>query len=190
MSDTGIMPHSMHAEVEPVPETKPPELTIQNFYLKERTRLEWAAGQVDQQVREIKAWVDSIAEQHRGRIQNQINQLNIRFGEDFQQAVTADLKAQGGKKKSFDYILGKAGWRKGKDTIDVADEKKAIAHAEMHHPQCVKSKLDKAAMKALYNDGKGELLDGTSFKPGRQEFFPNVEGKPLPPGVRQEIEKS
>ena len=183
---TAITP-GIETDIKPVPQEQPEKMSIQSFYLSERNRLNIAAASVDAQLKEWKEHLEFLAGQLQGRIQHELNELNLRFGQKFQQAVNDDLKQQGGTKKSISYVVGEAGYRKGRSGIVVKDEAKAIADAEMNHPQLVKSTLRKREMKTLY-DQKKELLAGTEWKEGDNEFFPSIDGKEIAPEFRPKLE--
>lgn len=180
------LPAIVTRDVEPVPEKVPEELSLPQFYLLEQARLDGCISMIDDQLKEIIGYFTSVADAHKGRIQREHARLVFIHGKEFKQAVASDLKAQGGKKKSIDYLAGKAGYRAGRAKIEIEDETRAIHDAELNHPHVLKTSLLKSELMKLYNtpgpDGKPSktLLCGTTFVAGENTFFPSVDTTGLP----------
>ena len=102
--------------------------------------------------------------------------LDWKWGRDFQAQVQRDLDVQPGKKRSVDYLTGRAWWRKsgGGAKLLVSNEKAAISEAAAMCPEVIRHSLDKAALKAKLQDGLkivGAKLVQTDAK---DNFFPSV----------------
>ena len=102
--------------------------------------------------------------------------LDWKWGRDFQAQVQRDLDVRPGKKRSVDYLTGRAGWRKsgGGAKLLVSNEKAAISEAAAMCPEVIRHSLDKAALKAKLQDGLkivGAKLVQTDAK---DNFFPSV----------------
>ena len=97
------------------------------------------------------------------------------YGNEFEAQVRREIAAQGGKKKSRDYVHGRAGLRKtgGKETVIVEDEDAATNAAELLCPEAVKRSLSKAKLLKHIKD-TGEVLPGTRIEttPTKDDFYP------------------
>ena len=99
-----------------------------------------------------------------------------KWGRQVNAQVNADLRAQGGKKKSFQYATGRAGYRTNpsRDAVAVTDEPVAMAAAARQCPEAIKvtrKLLPSELQKHL--KATGEILPGTAVttKPAERRFF-------------------
>jgi len=106
--------------------------------------------------------------------ENDQRQLEYRWGDEFKATVLDDLAQQKGSKRSVDYLQGRAGLRKGKDSLAVLDEAKAIAWAKDNSlPEAVKtteSILKTPLLEQFLSDGL--VPDGCEFVSAADAFYP------------------
>jgi hypothetical protein len=141
-------------------------LSEQEFFLK-------TLGELDA--------VEAIAKKNYEKILRQVSARRKGLwywrGAEFEQLVAQDIKTQPGKKKSFTYSTGTAGYRKvgGKETVVVFDEVAAIANAKDACPYVVKTETSLRKTELLrYMQRTGEELPGTRLEttPAEERFYP------------------
>lgn len=131
------------------------------WYIGKKAELNAAREIIKEQAKRMLAQIDA-----REKV------IDWNWAEQFQAQVNTDLRAQGGKKKSIDYLTGRAGWRStgGKPTLVVEDEAKALAMAELMCPEAVTRKLKTSVL--LKYAQANEPLDGTRVEQtGKVESF-------------------
>ena len=138
-----------------------PDQWLQNWYLGKMADIEAARNRIKEQAKIMQAQL-SQAEQH----------LAYMWGDQFQAAVEADLEAQGGKKRSVDYLQGRSGYRKGKTSVEVIDEKAAIAWCEKNCPEALSPKLARKTPLADMFETDGVVADGCHVHPAEDRFYP------------------
>ena len=102
--------------------------------------------------------------------------LDWKWGRDFQAQVQRDLDVQPGKKRSVDYLTGRAGFRKsgGGAKLLVSNEVRALNAAHDAYPELLSEKLDRKAVKQHLEQG-GELPGATLVQTdAKNNFFPSV----------------
>jgi hypothetical protein len=134
------------------------------WWLRKKAELEAARELVKTQSKKLLAQIDS-----RERA------LDYQWGQAAQAHVTADIQAQGGKKKSVTYLTGASGYRTtgGRVTVVIEDEIAAIEAAEMACPDAIKKSISKSAVQA-YIAATGEELPGVRLEttPTVETFYP------------------
>jgi len=78
--------------------------------------------------------------------------------------ATAEIEKQG-KKRSIAVPCGTVGLRKGSVSVDIQDEKKALAYCREHAPSAIKESLLKPELKKL------EAGDGFTLVTGEEIFY-------------------
>ena len=166
-----------------ITETKPDNISIQQWYLLERAAIESQMKNVDNQLKEVLAFFSHAAMMHRSRLQQRMNYLNTTYGTEFMTQVSKDLAKA--KKKSMAYLAGKAGYRKKPDSLEIVDEALAVADAELNMPSAVKRSILKREVMAQFKK-TGEVLGGCRFTKGEDVFFPPIDFVELPSGFEPE----
>ncbi|NLX97577.1 MAG: hypothetical protein GXY83_15525 [Rhodopirellula sp.] len=134
------------------------------WYLRKMAELEAAESLIKEQSKRMLAQVAA-----------RRKALEYQWGQAFKAQVDADLAEQGGKKKSIDYMTGRAGYRSsgGKPQIVIEDENAAIEAAEMACPDAIKRTIIKSVLQA-YVESTGEEIPGTKLitTPKVEHFYP------------------
>jgi hypothetical protein len=136
------------------------------WYLRKLAELDAAEAMIDEQAKRMKSQIGA-----------RRKALEWKWGEPFRAQVDADIQAQGGKKKSVDYLTGRAGYRAvgGRPKVTITDEAQAIAAAERACPAAVKKSL---LLTPLLDHVKatGEVLPGTDYTvtPKEERFYPTT----------------
>lgn len=140
------------------------EKWLPTWFLRKHAELDAAKELVFEQYRKMLAQIDA-----------RKKALDYQWGAEFKAQVDADLAEQGGKKKSIDYLTGRAGYRTsgGRKTIVIEDETAAINAAYMACPDAIKRSLLKSVVQA-YVEATGEELPGTRLEttPKVESFYP------------------
>jgi hypothetical protein len=147
-------------------------MTIQEWYLKKLAEADMAEELIKERGKVLL-----------NQVENGRKALAYCFGAEFRAAVEADLESQGGTKKSVDYHTGRAGFRMGRDKLDlvITDEAEAMAFCQENDLVDIKASVTK--MKKHYKD-TGEIPDGVEVieTPAENKFFPAVERLELTDG--------
>ena len=146
-----------------------PDQWLQNWYLGKFKDADAAEARVKEQYKVMLAQIDQVRKH-----------LAWKYGDQFREAVEADLDAQGGKKRSVDYLQGRAGFRKGKTSIEVLDEKAAIEWCEKNCPEALSPKLARKTPLAAMFEADGIVPDGCQVHPAEDRFYPAVPQPRLP----------
>ena len=139
------------------------QYAFQNWYLSQLNSLDGCRAMLKAQYEAMKRELDT-----RQRA------LEYRWYDDFRTAVEADLALpENSKKKSLNYLQGKAGTRKGKDKLVVTDEAKAVNWAlENDCGEAVDMKLARtSSLMGSYKATKA-APDGCEIVPATTSFFP------------------
>jgi len=103
--------------------------------------------------------------------------LAYKWGDSFRQQVMTDLAEQGGKKKSIDYHLGRAGIRTtpARIAVTIADEALAITALEATYPELLKRSINKTALRE-HIKATGEEIPGVHIEQleARESFYPDT----------------
>ncbi len=141
----------------------------------------WYLGQVNS----IDACREKMKEQYGKMLQaldNRRKQLEYRWGAEFRAEVNEDIASHRGKKRSFDYLQGRSGYRAGKDKLVVNDEKAAIEWADNGFLECA-IKVTQSILKTPLMDhfkATGEVPDGCEIIEATDKFYPTVSKRLLP----------
>lgn len=106
--------------------------------------------------------------------------LHYRWGEQFRAKVLDDLRQQGGKKKSVDYGLGKAGLRVKPEKFQILDGPALTAWCQENCMDALELKIARTGpIKDWIKSHGGELPPGCDLFEKREEFYPWVDHKAL-----------
>ncbi len=149
---------------------------LPNWYLGQVNSIEAGLAKTEEQYKIIKA-----------AFANRRKQLEYRWGAEFQATVCEDIDKQHGKKRSVDYLQGRAGHRAGRDKLVVHDDEKAAVWANNNNlGDAVKIEVTTTILKKPLMEhvvATGEVPDGCEFVPAEDKFYPAV-SKPLLPGTQ------
>ena len=155
----------------------------------EETLPEWYLGQCAQ----LDALEAVIKEQYQARladVQRRRRALAWRWGVQFREAVERDLQQQQGKKRSVNYSTGRAGFRKSRLSLEIADEQMAVEWAVVHKPQAVKRTVSRTVLKE-HLEQTGERPIGVIVHPaGDDRFYPAVNIGGFPDDVAEELREA
>lgn len=137
---------------------------LPNWYLGKVNDIDAARKRVKEQAKVMIAQLDN-AEKY----------LAYRWGQEFQACVDDDIAKQKSKKRSIDYLQGRAGYRKGRDSLLVNDEDQAIEWAETHCPEAVvtSKRLVKTPLLDMVKE-HGIIPDGCDYQESKDNFYPAV----------------
>ena len=107
--------------------------------------------------------------------------LCARWQAEFEIQVDADISAQRGKKKSFDYASGRAGWRHVKDKLEIADKKAALRWALKNATEACEPVLARKGPLTDWFKEHGEIPPGCVLIPEHEKFFPQSKLTPAEP---------
>lgn len=141
---------------------------LQTWFLGQEAQLEAMEARLAEQAKIIQAQIDA-----------RRKALHYRWGEAFRAKVLEDLKAQGGKKKSVDYGLGKAGLRTKPEKFQILDGPALQAWCEVHCMDALELKIARTGPIKDWIKANGELPPGCDLFEKREEFYPWVDWKTL-----------
>jgi len=136
--------------------------SFQNWYLSQWNGADATRAKIKEQAAIMLRQVDMIQKQ-----------LQYLHGQEFRACVEDDIADQKGKKRSVDYLSGRAGMRQGKTSIEVFDEKLAIQWCKDNN--CESALDDKLARKtplAEAFEADGVIPDGCIVHPAEDKFYP------------------
>ncbi len=143
---------------------------LQNFFLAELSRIAAERAMLKEQSAIIASQIDQ-----------REKALYWRFDKEFQAAVGVNLAEQKGKKRSVDYLQGKAGYRMGKTSLEITDEEAAIAWAmENGCKDALKLRVARKGPFIKVFEADGIIPDGCVVHPTEDKFFPALPTKRLP----------
>ncbi len=138
------------------------EYALQNWYLAELNKATACRTKLKEQYAVMLAQID----EHE-------KQLHWRWGDKFREAVEDDLAEQKGKKRSVDYLQGRAGFRMGKSSLEIADEDMAVKWAmENDCKSALKLKITRKGPLIKAFEADGIIPDGCVVRPAEDKFFP------------------
>lgn len=151
----------------------------------ERQRLsfvEWFL-QVDGQMDAAEARIKEQAERMLAYIKTRRAALHWKYGADFRQQVESDLSRQSGKKKSIDYLTGRAGFRTRPSKVIVGDKAKLTNWCAVNLPEAVpmRPELHVTPIKK-YIEETGDVPPGCGWRQAERAFYPNVNAPALEEG--------
>lgn len=97
------------------------------------------------------------------------------LGGQFRTQVEADLKAQGGKKRSVDYLTGRAGHRAQPDKFTILDEPALKAWCLEHCDDALELKIQRTTPIKDHIKSTGEVPPGSHWAPGADKFYPTFD---------------
>lgn len=115
------------------------------------------------------------------QLDNEQASLVFLAGGTVREQVIKDIAEQAGKKKSKDYLQGRAGMRKIATKLAFDDEDLALAWAEEHAPEAVK--ITKSLLKMPLNEmfrAEGIIPPGSRVEAEREKFYPVCDVADLP----------
>jgi phage host-nuclease inhibitor protein Gam len=84
-------------------------------------------------------------------------------------------KADPNAKKSINFVLGTAGYRKGKEKVDIENEETALnACHEFKIDTIIKETVSKKAIKTHIENG-GPIPEGVKILPQEEKFYVKIE---------------
>jgi phage host-nuclease inhibitor protein Gam len=128
---------------------------------KEIERFDEAAQKI---IDKIKARVELLAKPHERTIETMTILLEPWIG--------IEIAKQGAKKRSYNLIGGKAGYRSNPNSIEIVDEQIAIKWLEENALECIviKKSISKKAVNELICN-TGEVPSGIEVKQGETKFY-------------------
>jgi len=91
--------------------------------------------------------------------------------------ITANLKSNPNAKKSMDFMMGSAGFRAGRTSINILDEEKALDSCHQYEIETIiKESVSKKKVKE-YIDAGHEAPEGTEVDEGEETFTVKVIGE-------------
>ena len=143
---------------------------------------EWYLGQ--------QAQIDAMREQVKKQqevifrhLMTQENALKYRWGAQFQEIVDRKLSEQTGKKKSVDFLTGKAGYRVKPAKITIKDRAEIKAWCEEHCLDALELVVQRTTPLKEHIESTGEVPPGVEYTPKRDAFFPAL----LHPSLEEEL---
>jgi len=138
----------------------------------------WLAPWFIQQDKDIDAFIATVKEQA-GKLIKQAETrrkgLWWKWGDEFQSQVRKDLANQGGKKKSVDYLTGRAGVRtkSARTEVVVLDAGRASLELDKVCPDAVRYSVNKSEVLKYHNE-TGAEVPGIEFRdvPASESFYP------------------
>lgn len=132
---------------------------------------------------EFEAVEEAIREQAKamlGAIQSRRRALAWALGAKFKLAVETDLKRQTGKKKSVDYITGRAGFRATQPSLSILDEPALKDWCLNHCEAALELKIQRTTPIKEYIKKTGEVPPGAHWKDAEDRFYPSIDAEALP----------
>ena len=124
------------------------------------------------------------------QIKAQRKALSYVYGSAFRERVDAALKEQGGKRKSISVQMGDAGYRLGKERLEIVDERKVrqwisdtidVSKWAMFRTITTTTSILKTPLLKHFQE-TGELPDGCEYHEAQDNFYPKEVGLCLPKG--------
>lgn len=107
--------------------------------------------------------------------------LEWKWGREFRAQVERDLANQKGKKKSVDYLTGRAGFRAAGERLVIKDAEALEKWCGENYPEGLKLSLSASKIKEYIKES-GEVPPGAEFVPKQERFYPSVENALLTEG--------
>jgi len=140
----------------------------EDFHITSEDKADW----VIKKITGVDDEIDRLEEQHRRRVKQLENEKQFfkeRFGKELKAFVRANLD---GRKKSIDFVHGRAGFRKSRETIEIVDKEANLDWAKENCPDALREKewtIKTPQIKLMKETG--EMPDGTALKPAKDRFF-------------------
>lgn len=140
------------------------QMSFPEWFLAVDSELELAEQRIKEQAAKMIAFV-----------QARRKALHWKCGQDFREAVDKDIVAQSSKKRSKDYLTGRAGYRTAPAKVLVLDSKKLIDWCALNLPEAVpmEPRLHLTPLKA-YIESTGETPPGCDFRKPELRFYPSM----------------
>ena len=142
---------------------------LPNWYLGIHAECDTVEKRIKEQAKVLQAEVDA-----------RRKALAYHWGREFKARVDDDLADQHGKKKSINYAIGKAGYRKTKEKLVILDDAKFISWAKMECPDCLEFRVARKTPAVDHLHETGEVPPGCSLEPAEDRFFPAEATDALP----------
>lgn len=107
--------------------------------------------------------------------------LCARWQSEFEIQVDADISAQRGTRKSFDYPSGRAGRRHVKDMLEITDDKVALQWALENAPEACQAVLARKGPLTDWFKEHGEIPPGCILIDEHEKFYPQSKLEPAEP---------
>lgn len=145
---------------------------LPEWYLGKLAECEALRARLDEQFRKLATQIDT-----RQRV------LETRWGGAFRQQVEKDIEADGGRKRSHDYLTGRAGWRKRQGKMVIDDKRTALPWVLEHCPEACEPTIARLTPLKEHFKQHGEEPPGCRWIPESDEFYPAMKRPELPSNV-------
>ena len=143
---------------------------------------EWFLGQ-QAQIDAMRETIKKQSELMHFHLAAQEKALKWKWGTRFQEIVDRKLSDQKGKKKSVDFLTGKAGYRVKAAKITIIDRAEIKAWCEEHCLDALELVVQRTTPLKEYIESTGEVPPGVEYTPKRDAFFPAL----LHPSLEEEL---
>ena len=164
--DKQLAPPDERAELaEELAEQRDESLSLAEWYLKVMGECDFVEQRIDEQAAKIKAQVAA-----------RRKALEWRFGRDFREQVERDLAQQKNKRKrSIDYITGRAGFRSVPAKVVVVNKDELMNWAAIHCPDAVPMEPVLHVTPILKHfEATGEEAPGCFIRQKFDKFYPGA----------------
>lgn len=153
-------------------EDKPLDEWLPSWYLGQQASIDALREQIKQQV--------EVMMRH---LMTQEKALKWKWGAQFQVIVDQKLADQKGKKKSVDFLTGKAGYRTKPAKITIIDRAAVKAWCEEHCLDALELIVQRTTPIKEHIESTGEVPPGIEHTPKHDAFFPAL----LHPSLEEEL---
>jgi hypothetical protein len=105
--------------------------------------------------------------------------LRYRWGAEFKAVVDHKLHMQGGKKKSVEFLTGRAGYRSSPERLDIVNPAALIPWCMEHCPSAVEPHIARKTPIKDYIKTTGEVPPGVIFNDKQEQLFPPISRRRL-----------
>lgn len=145
-------------------------LKLAEWAMRKIERAELEMAKFEAMAKELKSQIDAKLAKLKAPHEHTITNMTVLL----EPWISVEIAKQGGKKKSYSLLSGRAGYRQSPQSLNIVDESKAIADVEKRAiPNGIRKEINISAVKS-YIKKTGEIPEGIETKIGAVKFYVQV----------------